>query len=156
MIYRINTFLQKFISNSESVFTSEISIFQSSNDSQLSLGADSSEQQSLNNSSSVLEQARGSNNSTIETSGWNGSGSNSIFRHMADIHDIQRYFATNDTLTTEGVGISLLSTTATSSAGTTTLRDMDTIAETTTSTSHVESSLRSIEGIYNVLLLVGL
>uniref|UniRef100_A0A1I8B7A9 TPR_REGION domain-containing protein n=1 Tax=Meloidogyne hapla TaxID=6305 RepID=A0A1I8B7A9_MELHA len=122
---------------------------ESSNDSQLSLVADSLEQ-SPNNSSSVLEQARGSNNSTVD---WNRSDRNSIFRHMTHLNDIQRYFTANESLATTGEGTanSILttnvSTTAASSVGTTTLRGVDATTETiTTVTSLAGSSLRSIDG----------
>ncbi|CAK5085131.1 unnamed protein product [Meloidogyne enterolobii] len=123
---------------------------ESSNDSQLSLVADSLEQ-SPNNSSSVLEQARGSNNSTVVDSSDYRADRNSLFRHMTHLSDIQSYF-TNEVLATteEGSGPSVsstnVSTTATSSVGTTTLRGVDATTETTTTiTTMAGSSLRSID-----------
>nr|CAD2177265.1 unnamed protein product [Meloidogyne enterolobii] len=123
---------------------------ESSNDSQLSLVADSLEQ-SPNNSSSVLEQARGSNNSTVVDSSDYRADRNSLFRHMTHLSDIQSYF-TNESLATteEGSGPSVsstnVSTTATSSVGTTTLMGVDATTETTTTiTTMAGSSLRSID-----------
>ncbi|CAK5082330.1 unnamed protein product [Meloidogyne enterolobii] len=123
---------------------------ESSNDSQLSLVADSLEQ-SPNNSSSVLEQARGSNNSTVVDSSDYRADRNSLFRHMTHLSDIQSYF-TNESLATteEGSGPSVsstnVSTTATSSVGTTTLRGVDATTETTTTiTTMAGSSLRSVD-----------
>nr|CAD2142873.1 unnamed protein product [Meloidogyne enterolobii] len=125
---------------------------ESSNDSQLSLVADSLEQ-SPNNSSSVLEQARGSNNSTVVDSSDYRADRNSLFRHMTHLSDIQSYF-TNEVLATteEGSGPSVsstnVSTTATSSVGTTALRGVDATTETTTTiTTMAGSSLRSIDDL---------
>lgn len=109
-------------------------------------------EQSPNNSSSVLEQARGSNNSTVVDSSDYRADRNSLFRHMTHLSDIQSYF-TNESLATteEGSGPSVsstnVSTTATSSVGTTTLMGVDATTETTTTiTTMAGSSLRSIDG----------